>query len=373
MSEPERRALLFGRVRRILRRLRLQRGGAATPILIRRAAAPPEVSLAARALLVVILIAGVFAVFLFDRDGLRDHIDGHVSLTDVLYFTMITITTVGYGDIVPVSDQARLIDAFLVTPARIFVWFIFLGTAYQLIIERVLEDWRMTRLQQQLAGHVIICGYGHAGSIAALELLHRGREPERIVIIDADRDTLQQAAERGFVCLHGDASSGEMLRVAGVERAEAVILSLSRDDTTVLSILRIRAIAKRVRVVARVREQQNFQLAREGGADEIVSPPRLGGLLLADAVGSRDTVDFVSNLISFSGDYQLVERTPQPGEVGARARELDGSLVVEIERRGRRIGAWSDRELRIEEGDRLLVIDSDRVLATRRTAGRVAG
>src|SRR5512137_2261459 len=158
----QRKPMVFGRMRRTLRRLRLERGSAAAPILFQRAAAPPEVTLLVRAGVVLLLMAAVFAVFLLDRSGLRDQIDGDVSVTDVIYFTMIPITTVGYGDIVPVSDQARLIDAFFVTPVRIFVWFIFLGTAYQLIIQRLIEEWRMTRLQEQLRDHVILCGFGHS-------------------------------------------------------------------------------------------------------------------------------------------------------------------------------------------------------------------
>ena len=156
----------------------------------------------------------VFLVFLLDRDGLRDQIDGHVSALDVFYFTMVTITTVGYGDIVPVSDAARFIDAFFVTPVRIFVWLIFLGTAYQLVLQRLIEEWRMMRLQRELMDHVIICGYGHSGSIAATELVTRGWDREQIVVIDSNGDEL---APRGGPRLHraarrrlerGDAADG---------------------------------------------------------------------------------------------------------------------------------------------------------------------
>jgi len=353
---------MFGRVRRTLRRLRLQRGGAAAPILIRRSAAPPEVILALRAGVVLLLIAAVFLVFLLDRDGLKDQIDGHVSVSDVLYFTMVTITTVGYGDIVPVSDQARLIDAFFVTPVRMFVWLIFLGTAYQLIIQRFIEEWRMTRLQRDLQDHVVLCGFGHSGSIAAAELQLRGWSAERIVVIDANRDEVQRAAERGFVGLHGDASSEELLKVAGVERAHSVIVSVGRDDTTVLIVLTIRELAKRVRLIACVSEQENFKLARAGGADIVVSPPQFGGFLMADAVESHGTVDFISELLSYRGDCQLQEREPRPEEIGRAAADTPGTLVVEIRRGGKRFGCWQYKDLRIEAGDRLFVIDSADVL-----------
>jgi len=352
----------FRGVRQSLGRLRLERGAAATPILVRRPARSPEATLLMRVLLVAVLILSVFAVFLLDRDGLRDNTDGHVSIVDVIYFTMITISTVGYGDIVPVSATARLIDAFFVTPIRVFVWLIFIGTAYQLLIQRLLEEWRMTRLQRELADHVIVCGYGHSGSIAAAELLQRGWSSERITVIDQDADVLQRAAAAGFIGLHGDASSEELLKVAGVERARAVIVSVGRDDTTVLIVLTVREISKEVRAVASVGEQENAKLVRSSGADVIVSPPRFGGYLLADAVTSHGTVEFLNEMLTYHGDHQMVEREAAPHEVGRIARELDGTLVVEVHRAGRRLGGWNHRELRIEAGDRLLVIDSDEAL-----------
>ncbi len=331
--------MVFGGVRRRLRRLRSERGATA-PILVLKTSTPPEVALALRAGAVLLLIGAVFTVFLLDRGGLTDNLDGHVSVADVLYFTMITITTVGYGDIVPVSDQARLIDAFFV----------------------LVEEWRMTRLQQELQGHVVLCGYGDSGSVAAGELLQRGWAPQKIVVIDSRSDEIGRAAERGFIGLHGNASSEELLHVAAVPRARAVIVSVGRDDTTVLVVLTIREMAKQVRVIARVGEEENVKLVRSSGADVIVSPPRFGGCLMADAVESDGTVDFISEMLSFRGDYQLQERAPRPEELGRAARELEGSLVVEVLRGGRRIGGWADARLVIEAGDRLLVIDSDAVL-----------
>jgi voltage-gated potassium channel len=118
-------------------------------------------TLIARFAVVVALFLIVIAVFWFDRDGLRDHADGSISFTDVVYFTMVSVTTVGYGDIVPVTRQARLVDAMLVTPIRLFIWLIFIGTAYQLVLQRLIEEFRMRRLQARLEDHVVLVGYGH--------------------------------------------------------------------------------------------------------------------------------------------------------------------------------------------------------------------
>ena len=85
---------------------------------------------------------------------------------------------------------------------------------------------------------------------------------------------------------------------------------------------------------------------------------------LAFRVESDGTVDFISEILSFHGDYQIQERGPRPEEIGRSARELKGSLVVQVQRGDRRIGGWEDSGLVIERGDRLLVIDSDDVLTT---------
>jgi voltage-gated potassium channel len=213
---------------------------------------------------------------------------------------------------------------------------------------------------------VILCGFGHSGSIAATELLLRGWMPEQVVVVDQDADEVARAAERGFTCLHGNASSEELLRIAGVDRARCVIVSVGRDDTTVLVVLTVRALEKDVRLIANVDEPENIKLVKAGGADVVVSPPRFGGVLMADAVESRSTVEFVSELISYRGSYQLVEREPRASEVGCEAHGIPGVLVVEIRRGGRRIGLWNEKDLRVEAGDRLLAIDSDAVLKANR-------
>ena len=89
------------------------------------------------------LVFIVVMVHWLDRDGLNDSHDGVVSFLDVVYFTMISITTTGFGDIAPVSDKSRLVEAVIVTPIRLAVIYIFVGTAYNFIIKHSWETWRM--------------------------------------------------------------------------------------------------------------------------------------------------------------------------------------------------------------------------------------
>lgn len=343
-------------LREILSALRRKRGTAPNRILFTRTPLRPEATLALRVLTILILVVAVFLVFWLDRAGLQDNLDGHVSFSDIVYFTMVTITTVGYGDIVPVSDRARLIDAFFVTPVRIFVWFLFLGTAYQFLIKKVIEDLRMTRLQKDLKDHILVLGFDGSGTTAVRELIAQGIPASEIVVVDAREGRVQAAADHGCIGLNGEATREELLRIAGAERARAAILALGRDDTTVLAVLTLRTLNRTLRIVATVQEPENRKLVRQSGADAIVAPYQVGGFLLADAVTSLTAVDLLTDLLSCEGAMSIVETRARPDEIGRPARELAGKLVLAIRRDGLTLRFWESGALRVQEGDVLISI-----------------
>ncbi len=318
---------LAGTLRGRLHQLRLKRGPERTDILVRPPPARPERVLAFRGLLVVCLLLLVMAVMWLDRGGLRDQIDGEISPSDVVYFTMVTVTTVGYGDIVPVSARARLIDALLVTPIRLLVWFIFLGTAYEFLIQRSIEDLRMLRLQQRLSNHVVICGYGGAGHHAAAELVRMGRPANEIVVIDTDRAASERASSAGFTALHGTATREEILELAGAAKAAAIVVSVDSDETTALIVLTAREMSK-ARILVKVIEPENIKLMRRSGADQIISLGALGGSLLADGVQSDLAAEFITDLVSREGRVHLTQRKPTQTEVGRSPLSIDGVVMV---------------------------------------------
>lgn len=314
-------------------------------------------TLAVRSGLVLTLFLIVIAVFWFDRDGLRDHHDGALSFTDVVYFTMVSVTTVGYGDIVPITTTARTIDALLVTPIRLFIWLIFVGTAYQLVLQRLIEDFRMRRLQARLQDHVIICGYGHSGKCAAAELVARGFEKQSILIVDVDQPRLEEAAEHGHIGILGDATREETLREAMLTSARALLVCTDRDDTNVLITLTARHLSSSIRIVARVEEAENDKLVKQSGANSTVLPSRVGGILMADSVESSHLATYVMDLITAGGKVTLVEREPQPNEIGRRPAEIGQSLIVRVVRSNHEYSFW-EADAQIQPGDKLIVIRS---------------
>lgn len=256
------------------------------PRLGRRTTASPWRVLGVRAGIAAALLVAAFCLLWFDRDGLKDNVDGHISFTDNIYFTMITITTVGYGDIVPVSDRARLIDAFLITPIRLFIWLIFLGTAFDLLFKQSWGRWRMRQIQKSLCNHIIVGGFGRSGGKSVSELLAHGIDPTDIVVIDCDPEQVDRAKSLGIAAMQGDASDNEILAAVHVDRASALIVSAGRDDTSILIILTARAMAPDLPIAVSIQSEDNEDIARHAGADTVVNPIRVAGGLLADAVRS---------------------------------------------------------------------------------------
>lgn len=338
------------------RQLKKQRSSYSGQVLYTKSQTTPERTIAIRLVMVLGVISLVVIMFWLDRGGLRDAVDGHVSFADVVYFTMVTITTVGYGDIVPVTERARLIDALFVTPIRIFVWFVFLGTAYEFVIQKVREDYRMARLQRRLEGHVVICGYGNSGRVASHELVAKGHPPEKIVVIDISEQSVREAAEDGFIGIRGDAAKESIMRRAEVGKARAVIVSPGRDDTNVLIVLTVRQLHPTVKIISSVKVEENIKLVRQGGANVTVSPSKVGGFILADSVVRWHTADYLYDLMTADGRVSLTERVAAPHEVGLPMREVNDGLVVRVQRGGEHIGFWEKERSIIQENDILVII-----------------
>lgn len=305
-----------------------------------------------RSSLVFLLITFVIAVHWWDREGLKDNHDNVISFLDVVYFTMISITTTGFGDIAPISDRARLIEAVIVTPVRIAVLFIFVGAAYDFVIKRSWEKWRMARIQEQLTDHVVVLGYGVSGSQSVGELIERGIDPRCIVVIDPSEDRLAEAERLGVNVMAGDATRDETLKSVRIAEAQSVLVSAGRDDTSILIVLTVRHLAPKVPISVVVRAEDNELLARQAGANNVINPVRFTGLLLAGSVKGAHIADYLADLASVGGRVQLVERVVTEAECGKPITDLkSGGTGLRIYRGGRAIGFWEEECQQLQAGD----------------------
>ena len=302
--------------------------------------------------LALFLIFIVVMIHWWDREGLVDNLDGHVSFLDVIYFTMISITTTGFGDIAPISDKARLVEAIIVTPIRFAVFFIFVGTAYNFIIKRSWEKWRMARIQDQLTDHVVVLGFGVSGSEAVGELIERGTDPSCIVVMDTSEERLEQAEAMGCNVIAADATRDENLNAVRISEAQAVLVSAGRDDASILIVLTVRHLAPNVPISVVVRADDNELLARQAGADNVINPVRFTGLLLAGSAQGAHIADYLGDLASVTGRVKLVEREVLPEEIGRPLSDLATSgRGLRIYRNGGACGFWEHEADCLQAGD----------------------
>ncbi|MEA3018126.1 MAG: voltage-gated potassium channel [Sphingomonadales bacterium] len=334
----------------------MRRRGPDHVLLRRKSPLPVWAQFAWRVGLVLGLLGFVVLLHWIERDGLRDNLDGHVSFADVIYFTMISITTTGYGDIVPVGNHTRLFDALVVTPIRIFFVLIFVGTAYTFVLRRSWDKWRMERLQRTLCGHVVVAGAGTSGSEAVDELIARGCPPERIVVIDADPEALERPKSLGCLVLEADATRDRTLQEVRVAEASALIVTAGRDDTSILITLTARHLAADLSISVAVKNEDNELLARQAGATTVINPVSFAGLLLASSTQGSHIADYLADLASSSGKVQLCERKVREDEHGKPLSAIVRGLGVRIYRDGRPYGFWEPEAAALMPGDAIVEI-----------------
>lgn len=327
--------------------------------LRRRSSMPIWADLLWRVVLLFSLIAIVLVLHWVGRDGLKDNLDDQISFIDVLYFTTVTVTTVGYGDIVPVSPEARLFEALLVTPIRLFVWLIFLGTAYNLFFRNILYRWRMARIQADLHNHIIVTGFGTSGSEAVHELLARGVDPREIVVVDPNEKALTQAEDLGCNIMCGDSTRDLTLKDVAIHRARTLIVSAGRDDTSILITLTARHLAPRLPISIVVRNEDNELPARQAGATTVINPVSFAGLLLAGSTSGPHIADYLADLAATEGRVRLHERRVTADETGQPLSAIRTGLGVRIYRGDHVIGFWEDGAASLQAGDMIIEIVGD--------------
>lgn len=305
----------------------------------------------------LLLVFIVVMIHWWDRAGLVDNHDGDVSFFDVVYFTMISITTTGFGDIAPISNRARMVEAIIVTPIRFAVIFIFVGAAYNFVIKRTWEKWRMAKIQESLSDHFVVLGYGISGSEAVDELIARGTDPSCIVVMDLDEERLEAAEGRGCNVIEADATRDENLMAVRIAEARTVLVSAGRDDASILIVLTVRHLAPDVPISVVVRAADNELLASQAGADNVINPVRFTGLLLAGSAQGAHVADYLTDLASVSGRVHLVERPVEPGEIGKSLDQLEtGGRGLRVYRNGGMTGFWESEAGTLQDGDIIVEI-----------------
>jgi voltage-gated potassium channel len=318
---------------------------------------PPYVAILRRVGIAVAIVAVNWVIVLLERGGYTDSADGTVSVVDALYYTTVTLSTTGYGDITPVSTGARLVNALVVTPMRLLFVLVLVGTTIQVLTQRSRDEFRIGRWRSRVRDHIVVCGYGTKGRAAIRALQERGHSRDQFVVVEQHSDPVARATAAGYFAVHGSTTSDEVLREAMVERAAAVIVAVDRDDTAALTVLTVRQLAPEVNVVAAIREQENADLLRQSGADSVITSSDAAGRLLGLATDSPRTVHVIEDLMTAGHGLDIRERTVSAREAGRRINELGFPVLAVV--RGRDLMHFSDpKAARLEPEDVLVYVAS---------------
>lgn len=333
------------------------REGILSMVSLPRIASSPFKELGRRALLALLFLALSTLLVWLDRDSYVDSTAGDgVSLIDALYYSTVTITTTGYGDITPIAPHARLLNALVVTPLRIAFLVVLVGTTIEVLANqgsRAIKDsiWR-----RRMRNHIVVIGYGTKGRSAVNTLRRQGEPADKIVVIDGSAAAINDANYDGLAAFQGDATRRDLLRRAEVSKARQVIISLDRDDAAILATLTVRQLNPTAGVIVSVREQVNVPLVRQSGASSVVTSSETVGRLLGLSAIGPELGTIMQDMLTGAEGLEVHQRLAEPHEAGQPPSGITGERVIGIIRNGTLRRFYDQTAMRIELGDELIVV-----------------
>jgi voltage-gated potassium channel len=294
----------------------------------------PLRSVGRRALVAVFLVLLCAVIVYVQGSGYRDaaHPDQPLSFLDSLYYSTVTLTTTGYGDIVPVTTLTRLENTFILTPIRVAFLIALVGTTLGVLAERTRTSWRVSRWRSRVDGHTIVVGFGTMGRSAVRTLQESGVPVSAIVVVDEDPGAVRDANAAGLTAVTGDATRTKVLASAEAAKADRIVVAVPRDDTAVLITLTARQFSQDAVIVATIRASENEPLLHQSGADHVIVSAEAAGRLLALTATNSAVGEVIANLLSCDGQrgLYLSERRVEEAEVGGSPVGVDGPVVAVV-------------------------------------------
>jgi voltage-gated potassium channel len=288
----------------------------------------------------------------------------HYPVFDAFYMTVITVTTVGYGELHPLSHAGRIFNCFLILFGVITI-LLAVGGMTQTVIELELNQFfgkrRVKSMIDKLEGHIILCGFGRVGRGAAEELSQAGAQ---FVVIDKNDELVEQAIKNGMLAVVADASHDDTLRDVGIMRASGLIATLASDADNLFVILTAKTLNPKLHLSARVAEDASEQKMRRAGADFVFAPYNSTGHRMAQALLKPHVHQFLDFTTQNMGLDAGIEQVQVAGgsafaehslaEMQMR-REL-GVIVLAIRKASGEMLFNPPADARISGGDHLIVM-----------------
>jgi len=302
-------------------------------------------------LFVMAVVIMIYSIIVMNLEGL--------GLIDALYFSIVTISTVGYGDYVPKTELGKLISSLYIL-VGVGIGLYVLGNISEFFIggyfKKVNQMRAMEKRIKYLKNHFIICGYGKSGRVVANKL---EKEGAKYVVIDNNAELLENEMENNpnFNYIVGDATLDDVLIKARINEAKGLISTVSRDSDNVYITLSARRLNPNLYIIAKADERVSMDKLLIAGADKVVSPYVIGGLRMAELALKPDILDFVSTFMSIA-KYEYDEDLEIRKILVSENSELAGKTISETKIR-QKSGATI---IGIKKGDELITNPSASVV-----------
>jgi len=218
------------------------------------------------------------------------------NFVDALYMTVITVTTVGFGELQPFSPEEKIFTIFLIlTSITIFGYAVSAFSEY-LVSGKLFEQLKHRRVKKQigyLKGHTIVCGYGRNGQQAILKL---GNYNKKFVVVEKKKEMIETLESQGILNIEGDATLDEVLQKAGIEKASFLITALPSDADNLFVVLTASQLNKDCVIISRAGNESSYKKLKFAGANNVIMPDKLGGDHMASLVTTPDVIEFVDRL-----------------------------------------------------------------------------
>ncbi len=278
---------------------------------------------------------------------------------DALYMTVITIATIGFGEVRPLDSAGRIftiVITILGTGSLVYV----LGSLMEYVVQIQLNDLPAKRRKEQLLkmlnNHTILVGFGRVGRKAAAELQ---TAHQKFVVIDGTESGIASAENAGFLCVWGDATEDAILLAAGVDRAAAMVVATGNDATNVYIVLSARSLSPTLFIVARAEEEQSIPKLLKAGANKAINPHAIGGHRLADLAmyRSESSTAGIGEARSLLETVELHAESSLAGVTlrESKLRETAGISILLVTRAGE-VFPNPLPDMRLLAGDSLLII-----------------
>jgi voltage-gated potassium channel len=283
---------------------------------------------------------------------------------DAFYMTLITVSTVGYAEVHPLSHAGRIFNSFLIF-FGVTIMLLAVGGMTQVIIELELNQYfekrRSKKMIDNLHDHYIVCGFGRVGRGAAAEL-RRGGAP--FLIVDNNEDRVEAAIHAGMLAVLADATSDETLRDAGVLRAKGLIATLQSDADNLFVILSAKALKPTLLVSTRIATEQTENKMRLAGADYVFAPYDMTGNRMAQVMLKPHVFQFIDFTTKSIGLNVGIEQLRVPQSSGLASKSLEelqirkelGVIVLAIRKSDGQMLFNPPADAAIDGGDYLIVM-----------------